>query len=521
MPIVTLQLGQCGNQLGCSFFESLASELSVNDHGRHAADEFFRPIPSSSRSEGDRYCARAILVDMEPKVVNSVMSKSHSGGWWKYSNRSSLCMQSGSGNNWAHGFHGYGPSVKDKILELVRREVEACDSLDGFSLLQSMAGGTGAGLGTYAALALRDHYPSSHIVNLCVWPYETGEVIVQSYNTLLTLSHLAEASDGVVLMSNESLHRLCVRLHNIPRPSFEDMNHIASRALASLLLPSHHRPLHNAATSDLPSPSTAGRARTPQASSDPRSPHFLSRSPSLNPHSRSGSPLPSAPEVGSPRRRFHLLHDLVSHLCTHPHYRLLTLRSVPQIPAASIDFSTFSWPALTKRVRQMQITGGVMEEGLNWSLMAGGDPRSKAAAVVMRKEARERAYQQDAAQLFSGMQGRPHRALASWLVLRGQGADEADVSDLCDPGLYSAWSPPDPLAVSSSPTIFGRCSMSAAMLSNDQSCISPISKMLERAYQMFASRAYAHQYESFGLGLEDFKACFAHTEEILLRYQML
>ena len=36
-------------------------------------------------------------------------------------------------------------------MELVRREAEACDVLSGFVLLQSMAGGTGAGLGTYVA----------------------------------------------------------------------------------------------------------------------------------------------------------------------------------------------------------------------------------------------------------------------------------------------------------------------------------------------------------------------------------
>ena len=168
----------------------------------------------------------------------------------------------------------------------------------------------------------------------------------------------------------------------------------------------------------------------------------------------------------------------------------------------------------------MQITGGVMEEGLNWSLMAGGDPRTKAAAVVMRKEARSKAYDRDP-HFLQRSQGRSRRALSSWLVLRGQGANEVDVSDLSDPALYSTWSPPDPLAVSSSSTIFGKCSMSAAMLSNDQSCIGPISAMQERAYQMFASRAYVHQYESFGLGQEEFKSCFAHIEEVLQRYEML
>ena len=43
---------------------------------------------------------------------------------------------------------------------------------------------------------------------------------MQSYNTLLTLSHLANLSDGIILMENEALHRSCCRLYNIQRPSF-------------------------------------------------------------------------------------------------------------------------------------------------------------------------------------------------------------------------------------------------------------------------------------------------------------
>lgn len=48
-------------------------------------------------------------------------------------------------------------------------QVEHADSLTGFLLLQSMAGGTGAGLGTYVAEALRDEYHSAFVANCCVW----------------------------------------------------------------------------------------------------------------------------------------------------------------------------------------------------------------------------------------------------------------------------------------------------------------------------------------------------------------
>ena len=54
-----------------------------------------------------------------------------------------------------------------------------------------------------------------------------------------------------------------------------------------------------------------------------------------------------------------LFGDVVEKLCCHPAYRLLSLRSVPQLPPASIDFTTFTWTAILRRLRQMQITGDV------------------------------------------------------------------------------------------------------------------------------------------------------------------
>ncbi|MEW5301945.1 MAG: hypothetical protein WDW36_004769 [Sanguina aurantia] len=247
MPVITVQLGQCGNQLGSCMFQALATEMSGNDYGLSGVEEYFRHIEPSAggsrRGTGRSYIARALLMDMEPKVVQQACTGvAASNTWWSYGSSHSLCQQSGSGNNWAQGFHGFGPRMHDAAMELVRREVEATDVMGGFLLLQSMAGGTGAGFGTYVAQALRDEYHSSLMVNSCVWPYESGEVIVQPYNTLLTLSHLADLSDGILLTENEALHRVCTKMHNVKRPSFQDMNGVAARALASVLLPSTHRP---------------------------------------------------------------------------------------------------------------------------------------------------------------------------------------------------------------------------------------------------------------------------------------
>jgi tubulin delta len=38
---------------------------------------------------------------------------------------------------------------------------------------------------------------------------------------------------------------------------------------------------------------------------------------------------------------------------------------------------------------------------------------------------------------------------------------------------------------------------------------------------MLAARAFVHQYEKYGLGVEAFRECFAHVEEIAERYAAL
>ncbi|KAG2448245.1 hypothetical protein HYH02_006829 [Chlamydomonas schloesseri] len=521
MPTITLQLGQCGNQLGCSFFNTLATEFSSHDYGTEAVHEYYRPSP-----DPNLYTARSVLIDMEPKVVAGARSAAAaSGSWWRYPSAGYLVMQSGSGNNWAQGFHGYGPQVHDDAVELVRKEVEQADSLTGFLLLQSMAGGTGAGLGTYVAAALRDEYHSAFIANCCVWPYESGEVIVQPYNTLLTLSHLADVSDGLVLLENEALHRTAAKLYGIARPSFGDMNGIAARALAAALLPSqargpyaggaytppapqhqhhHHHPAHGHAAGhgrNSPGSGSTGGGSGVQLPAlrraDSSGGRLGGESPGLGSRAGSATPPPASGGGGS---GFGVctapLAELLTRLCGHPAYRLLTLRSVPQLPPANIDFTTFTWPALTKRLRQMLVTGSVLEEGLDWSIT----PQSPGSAA--------------AAAAGPGLAGPSvNRALASWLILRGQGAGEVDVGDFADPALTAAWSA-EPLAVSYSAGRFGRCAMSACLLSNDR-------RMQEHAYGMLESRAFVHQYEKYGLSVADFQECFARIEDIAQRYARL
>ena len=50
-----------------------------------------------------------------------------------------------------------------------------------------------------------------------------------------------QAADGVILVENEALTATCRRLLNISRPSYTDLNLVAARALACVVLPAQWR----------------------------------------------------------------------------------------------------------------------------------------------------------------------------------------------------------------------------------------------------------------------------------------
>lgn len=68
---------------------------------------------------------------------------------WGYDKNFSLVKEEGSGNNWAYGCYSHGPQIKKDLEDLFQKFAEREDYIKCFVQTQSMAGGTGSGLGTY------------------------------------------------------------------------------------------------------------------------------------------------------------------------------------------------------------------------------------------------------------------------------------------------------------------------------------------------------------------------------------
>ena len=82
----------------------------------------------SSHSSGGKYVPRAVLVDLEPGTMDSVRS----GPFGQIFRPDNFVFgQSGAGNNWAKGHYTEGAELVDSVLDVVRKEAESCDCLQG------------------------------------------------------------------------------------------------------------------------------------------------------------------------------------------------------------------------------------------------------------------------------------------------------------------------------------------------------------------------------------------------------
>ncbi|XP_023708144.1 tubulin delta chain-like [Cryptotermes secundus] len=160
------------------------------------------------------------------------------------------------------------------FMEGVRKEVEKCDRLLATLSLLSSAGGTGSGVGSYLMESYRDEFPTKVLLNALVLPYRSGEVVIQNYNTVLTIANLYDVSDMFVIFENDNLHKMSENLLKNKNTDLHDLNDLIALKIGSLFQPME---------------------RSEQSR----------------------------------------IHDIICHLIAHPEYKVVTIKSAPHYPKES------------------------------------------------------------------------------------------------------------------------------------------------------------------------------------------
>lgn len=140
--------------------------------------------------------------------------------------------QTGAGNNWAKGHYTEGAELIDSVLDVVRKEAESCDCMQGFQLTHSMGGGTGAGMGTLLISKIREEYPDRVMSTYSVIPSpKVSDTVVEPYNATLSVHQLVENADQCFALDNEALYDICFRTLKLTTPTYGDLNHLIAAAI--------------------------------------------------------------------------------------------------------------------------------------------------------------------------------------------------------------------------------------------------------------------------------------------------
>eukprot|EP00977_Amphora_coffeiformis_P024111 scaffold15089_cov168-Amphora_coffeaeformis.AAC.3 len=176
-----------------------------------------------------RYVPRAVLTDLEPGTMDSIRAGPF-GALFRPDNF--VFGQSGAGNNWAKGHYTEGAELVDAVMDVIRKESESCDVLQGFQVTHSMGGGTGSGMGTLLVSKIREEYPDRIMSTYSVVPSpKVSDTVVEPYNATLSIHQLVENSDQCFALDNEALYDICFRTLKLSNPSYSDLNTLIANAI--------------------------------------------------------------------------------------------------------------------------------------------------------------------------------------------------------------------------------------------------------------------------------------------------
>ncbi|CAK0904538.1 unnamed protein product, partial [Prorocentrum cordatum] len=185
--LVHIQGGQCGNQIGAKFWEVISDEHGIDPTGTYHGDS-----------------------DLQLERINVYYNE-------------------------ATGHYTEGAELIDSVLDVVRKEAEGCDCLQGFQMCHSLGGGTGAGMGTLLISKVREEYPDRIMETFSIIPSpKVSDTVVEPYNAVLSFHQLVENADECFLLDNEALYDICFRTLKLTTPTYGDLNHLVSAAISGV-----------------------------------------------------------------------------------------------------------------------------------------------------------------------------------------------------------------------------------------------------------------------------------------------
>ncbi|KAL6438431.1 hypothetical protein ACFW04_004503 [Cataglyphis niger] len=172
----------------------MPSDTTVG-HGDDSFNAFF------SETSSGKHVPRAVLVDLEPTVVDEVRS-----GTYKqlFHPEQLITGKEDAANNYARGHYTIGKEIIDITLDRIRRLTEQCKGLQGFLIFHSFGGGTGSGFSSLLMEELSADYSKKSKLTFSIYPApQVSTAVVEPYNAILYTHPTLEHSEVAFIVDNQ------------------------------------------------------------------------------------------------------------------------------------------------------------------------------------------------------------------------------------------------------------------------------------------------------------------------------
>ncbi|CAJ1345919.1 unnamed protein product [Effrenium voratum] len=246
--IIHIQIGKAGNAIGNEFWKRMCEEHMIETNidadrgcfkdqegnGQGYVDVFFNEGRKAGR--GIRHVPRAILMDTNMGDLATIAQDAQVGDLYRPENI--IGNDESSGNCYAKAFHTEGPDLADRCLEMVRKEVEKCDCLQGVQFTHAACGGTGTGLTGLVLKTLRDYLDKQSrcvMQSFCLAPAPgIADVVLEPYNAALCFQDLLEYTDQVFLFDNKALSEICQKALEQDMPKMKQLNQVVAMCMSGI-----------------------------------------------------------------------------------------------------------------------------------------------------------------------------------------------------------------------------------------------------------------------------------------------
>ncbi|VDM29667.1 unnamed protein product [Toxocara canis] len=229
--IISIHVGQAGVQIGNACWELFCLEHGIQPDGQMPSDQEGRIDDSFSTffSEAGtgQYVSRAIMVDLEPTVVDEIRT-----GTYKhlFHPEQMVTGKEDAANNYARGHYTIGKEVIDLVRSRIRRLTENCSGLQGFLIFRSFGGGTGSGFTSLLMEHLSSDYGKKSKLEFSIYPSpQMSTAVVEPYNSILTTHTTLDHSECTFMADNEAVYDICRHSLGVERPSYTNLNRLFSQ----------------------------------------------------------------------------------------------------------------------------------------------------------------------------------------------------------------------------------------------------------------------------------------------------